>query len=120
MKSLLILAVTVIFSVNLFSGIASAEGRNTAPIAYATVSESGYVFSGTPNVSVAWNPAGVYEITIANENYNYRSYSTVVTVNGAAPVVATTNSNNGMLVIFLSDLAGARVQRSFQFVVYRQ
>jgi hypothetical protein len=120
MKSLLIFAVTAIFSVSLFIGIASAEVRNTAPIAYATVSESGYVFSGTPNVSVAWNPAGVYEITIANENYNYRSYSTVVTVNGAAPVVATTNSNNGMLVIFLSDLTGARVQRSFQFVVYKQ
>jgi len=43
----------------------------------------------------------------------------VVTVSGSAPVIATTNSNSNKLVIFLSDLTGTKVQRSFQFVVYK-
>ena len=119
MKSLLIIAVTTIFAVNLFANIAFAEGRNAGPIAYATVAENGTVYSGTPNVSVAWNALGAYEVTIANEYYNFRSYSTVVTVSGSEPVIATTNSNGNKLVIFLSDLKGAKVQRCFQFVVYK-
>ena len=119
MKRLLIIAVTTFFVVNLFGNIAFASDRNAGPIAYATVAENGTVYSGTPNVSVSWNPSGAYEVTIANENYNFRSYTTVVTVNGSAPVIATTNSSNNMLVIFLSDMTGAKVQRSFQFVVYK-
>jgi hypothetical protein len=119
MKNLLIIAMTTIFAVNLIGNIAFAEGGKAGPIAYATVADDGTVYSGTPNVSVAWNANGVYEVTIANENYNYHSYSTVVTVNGPAPVIATANSNNNKLVIFLSDLKGAKVQRSFQFVVYK-
>ncbi len=119
MKRLLIIAVTTILAANLFGNIAFAADRNAGPIAYATVAENGTVYSGTPNVSVAWNASGAYEVTIANENYNFRSYTTVVTVSGSAPVVATTNSNSNKLVIFLSDLTGAKVQRSFQFVVYK-
>jgi len=119
MKNLLIIALTTIFAVNLFGNIAFAEGRNAGPIAYATVADDGTIYSGTPNVSVAWNALGAYEVTIADENYNFHSYSTVVTVNGSAPVIATVNSNNNKLVIFLSDLKGAKVQRSFQFVVYK-
>jgi hypothetical protein len=119
MKSLLIIAVTTIFAVNLFGKIAFAVDRNAGPIAYATVAENGTVYSGTPNVSVAWNALGAYEVTIANEYYNFRSYSTVVTVSGSEPVIATTNSNSNKLVIFLSDLKGAKVQRCFQFVVYK-
>ena len=119
MKGLLIIAVTTFFAVNLFANVSFAADWNAAPIAYATVAENGSVYSGTPNVSVAWNPSGAYEVTIANEYYNFRSYTTVVTVNGSAPVIATANSNNNMLVIFLSDLKGAKVQRSFQFVVYK-
>jgi hypothetical protein len=120
MKNLMITIVAAIFSLILSGDDAFAEGRNSGPIAYATVAENGEVYSGTPNVSVSWSPLGAYEVTIANENYNFRSYTTVVTVNGASPVIATTNSNSGMLVIFLSDLKGTKIQRSFQFVVYRQ
>jgi hypothetical protein len=119
MKRLLIIAVTTFFALNLFCNIAFSADRNAGPIAYATVAENGTVYSGTPNVSVAWNAAGAYEVTIANENYNFRSYTTVVTVNGSAPVIATTNSNSNLLVIFLTDLKGAKVQRSFQFLVYK-
>ena len=119
MKRVLIIAVTTIFALNLFGGIAFAAGWNAVPIAYATVAENGAVYSGTPNVSVAWNYLGAYEVTIENENYNFRSYTTVVTVSGSAPVIATTNSNDNKLVIFLSDLTGAKVRRCFQFVVYK-
>ena len=96
MKNLLIIALTTIFAVNLFGNIAFAEGRNAGPIAYATVADDGTIYSGTPNVSVAWNALGAYEVTIADENYNFHSYSTVVTVNGSAPVIATVNSNNSI------------------------
>ena len=119
MKGLLIIAVTTFFAVNLFANVSFAADWNAAPIAYATVADDGTVYSGTPNVSVAWNALGAYEVTIAGENYNFRSYTTVVTVNGSAPVIATTNSSSSKLMIFLSDLAGAKVQRSFQFVVYK-
>ncbi len=119
MKKLLIFAVTTIFAATLLGSVALAADRNAGPIAYATVAENGTLYSGTPNVSVVWNPSGAYEVTIANENYNFRSYTTVVTVNGASPVIATTNSNSTKLVIFLSDLSGAKVQRAFQFVVYK-
>jgi len=119
MKNLLIIAVITIFALNLFGNFAFAEYRNPGPIAYATVAEDGTIYSGTPNVSVAWNAFGAYEVTIANENYDFRSYSAVVTVSGSAPVIATTNSKNNKLVIFLTDMKGAKVQRSFQFVVYK-
>jgi len=111
--------VTTVFAVNLFADIAFAADRYPGPVAFATVAEDGTVYSGTPNVSVAWNALGAYEVTIANENYNFRSYTTVVTVSGSAPVIATTNSSGNKLVIFLSDLQGAKVQRCFQFVVYK-
>ena len=119
MQKLLIITVTTFFALNLFGNIAFAAYGNAGPIAYATVAEDGTVYSGTPNVSVAWNTFGVYEVTIANENYDFRSYSAVVTVSGSAPVIATTNSKNNKLVIFLTDMKGAKVQRCFQFVVYK-
>jgi hypothetical protein len=119
MKNLLRIVVTTILAVNLLGNMAFAEGGYAGPIAYATVAENGKVYSGTPNVSVSWHELGVYEVTIEGENYNFRSYSTVVTANGAAPIIATANSNNGKLVIFLTDMKGAKVQRSFQFVVYK-
>jgi len=112
--------VLTIFAANQFGNIAFAADRYAEPIAYATVAEDGTVTNGTPNVSVSWNASGAYEVTITNENYNFRSYTTVATVIGSLPVIATTNSKSNKLVIFLSDLSGAKVKSSFQFVVYKR
>jgi hypothetical protein len=93
-----------------------------APIAYATVSSTGTVHSGTPNVSATWEAASTrYRITISGHSYFSNLYTTVVTVVAAgAPFIATVSNEGGDLLVRVWNLSGSSVQGTFQFVTYRQ
>ncbi len=61
-----------------------------------------------------------YEITIAGENYNLNNYvTTVTTTTGGIPLLATTQSSGGHLLIKIFNLSGTAVQSAFGFVTYK-
>ncbi|MFC1683093.1 hypothetical protein ACFL0G_02650 [Candidatus Zixiibacteriota bacterium] len=91
------------------------------PIAYAFINSGGSVTSGTPNVSASWNATySRYEITITGESYFYNDYVTQVTVSSSSSqYVATTSSSGGILLVYIFDSGGTKVQLNFQFVTYK-
>ena len=92
------------------------------PIAAAFINDDGSVSVGTSNVSALYDfNAAQYEITLAGDDYFFSSYTTNVTVTTSRddkPLIASVDSLNGNLVVVIQDVAGNRVQGSFQFVTY--
>ncbi len=98
----------------------TGTSSRAAPVAYATVNSNGTKASGTPNVTSAWNGTNQwYEITITGEPYFWSSFTTVVTVNGGTPCIATTDSTSNKLLVRLWNLSSNPIQANFQFVTYR-
>lgn len=90
------------------------------PIAYGVVNTDGAVSSGTHNLSSIWNTsANRYELTVSGESINFLQYTTVITPIGSNPVIATTASAGGKLVVFLHNILGADVQGQFNVVIYK-
>ncbi|MFN9956313.1 MAG: hypothetical protein ACK55I_24715, partial [bacterium] len=89
---------------NLSRVYAGVQQANALPVAYGNISSQGTInISGTtPNItSVSYN-AGVYTITIANENFNLNNYSVVVTpyntvVGGGTPLMTVVGSSGTSL-----------------------
>jgi hypothetical protein len=99
---------------------AGLPGRAT-PVAFGAVSAGGASTAASPNIASSWDAANTrYEITITAENYTSGNYIAVVTsANAGAPVIASTDSVNGHLLVYFSNLAGSHVQAPFSFVVYK-
>jgi len=94
------------------------------PIAYGYLLEDGSNETSTFNVSSTFynSNAGQYEITIDGVDYFYSDFVTVVTPGTARngqPLIASTSSVGGNLVVVLQDVAGNHVQGDFQFVIYQ-
>ncbi len=90
------------------------------PIAYGFINSNGTVASATPNVSCTWNSGSSrYDITIADESYYWTDYVAVVTPASSTPLIPTTGSTGGKLLVFLNNLMGDKVQDEFQFVIYK-
>src|SRR3989304_5853256 len=91
------------------------------PIAAAYVRADATISVGTSNVSSAIfdSQAGQYEITIDGEDYFYLDYVTLVTLSADDPLIVSTSSVNGHLVVIVIDLDGYPVQADFQFVTYK-
>ena len=90
------------------------------PIAYGFINTDGSVAAATPNVSSSYDSSSDrYKITIAGETYYFDEYVTVVTVVSLPPLLTTTSSVDGDLLVYLRDVSGDPVQRWFQFVTYK-
>jgi len=91
------------------------------PVAAAYVREDATISVGTSNVSSAIfdSQAGQYEITIDGEDYFYLDYVTLVTLSADDPLIVSTSSVNGHLVVVVLDPSGNPVQADFQFVTYK-
>lgn len=91
------------------------------PIAFGFIDLNGSIESSTASVTNSiWNSSlSRYEITISGESYYYTDYVTVVTPEGGTPVIATTASVSGKLIIFLYNTSGGKVQANFQFVTFK-
>lgn len=94
--------------------------EQVSPVAFGYVNSSATSTDGTENYSVVWNSStSQYEITIEGESFYFRDYTVSITPVGGLPVIATTTSNGGSLIVRLYNLGGAQVQSNFGFVVYR-
>lgn len=93
------------------------------PIAYAFINGGGSpnASASTPNVTSTYDSVNKrYDITIAGESYNLNNYVTTVTpASGGIPLLATTNSASGHLLIKIFNLSGTAVQSAFGFVTYK-
>jgi len=98
----------------------STGAANLTPICYGTVNAAGDIHSGSGNFSVTHTLTGLYSITITGESFVFSQYTTVVTVIGSSPVIATTSSGGGALHIYVHSTAGDDVDGQFNFVVYQQ
>ena len=90
------------------------------PVAYGCINTDGSVSSGTPNFTCEWEAATHrYRIEIDNLYYYTWDCSTVVTPVGAAPVLASTTSWDGGLIVYMYNLSGDEIQSAFEFIAYR-
>jgi hypothetical protein len=100
--------------------VAAGPQTRCTPIAYGVVTSAGAVSDGSGNWTVSWNATTMwYVITITGENYFYLNDTTVVTPAAGTPLIATTNSASGTLLVELYNLSGTRVQGNFSFAVFR-
>src|SRR3990172_10767843 len=102
------------------TGTAQVSGVGN-PVAAAYVRADATIGVGTSNVTSAIfdSQAGQYEITIDGEDYFYLDYVTLVTLSADDPLIVSTSSVNGHLVVIVIDLDGNPVQADFQFVTYK-
>jgi hypothetical protein len=106
---------------NIMREYTAGVARNAAPVAFGNIASDGTIDVGTGNFTVVWNATGKwYEITIAGENYHYMSYATLVTPASSIPLIATTSSVSGKLIVQLFNMAGVGTQSVFSFVVFKQ
>jgi hypothetical protein len=101
----------------------AGTAQQATPIAYAFVNGSGSpsATASTPNVSSTYDLVNKrYVITIAGENYNLNNYVAVVTTTGGnTPLLATTQSGSGKLLVKIFSLSGTAVTSGFGLVVYK-
>lgn len=91
-----------------------------APLAYGNIASNGLKNSGTPNFTCTWNSTlSRYEITITGESYHYQNYVATVTCTGGSARIASTDSMDGKLLVYILTTAGTKVQAPFNFMVYK-
>lgn len=103
--------------------VLNSNNERLTPIAYGFINSNGTTVPGSSssNVSSSWNSSlSRYEITISGYSYFFSSFVTVVTPSANTPVIATTGSVSGNLLVHLHNLSGNKVQGDFQFVTYRK
>lgn len=94
--------------------------EQVSPVAFGYVDFNATSPSGTENFSVIWNSgASQYEITIEGESFFFSDYTVCVTPSVGSPVIATTNSVSGKLIVRLYSLNNNAIQSGFNFIVYR-
>ncbi|OIQ24050.1 hypothetical protein [Lacinutrix sp. MedPE-SW] len=90
------------------------------PVAYGFVISNGTVSSGSGNFSVIWNASlNRYEITISNVDYFYRSFASNVTASSSSIHRCRVSSQNGNMLVYLYNSAGAPIQGEFQFTTFQ-
>lgn len=111
-----------------YAGVQSAEAL---PVAYGNINPQATINIGstTPNItSVSYN-AGVYTITIANENFNLNQYAVVVSpyssvpAGGGSPIIAVVGSTGTSLTVSTWTLSGGVFTPStaaFSFAIYKR
>jgi hypothetical protein len=99
----------------------STGNANLVPVAYGNVSSTGFVQSGSGNITVSKIGTGFYQVTITGETYQFQTYTTVVTAAGnIGPIMTNTGSGGGALHVYTYNGAGAAADSQFCFVVYKQ
>lgn len=100
--------------------ITSGDSKVSLPIAYGVINADGSVQSATSNVGCSWNANSMrYEISISGETYHLLDYVTTVEPIGEDPVMTSTNSVSGKLLVIVFNSSGSKTQNLFHFVVYK-
>jgi hypothetical protein len=112
----------IFVSGNLTKSYSVGTRNNATPLAFGTIKADGTISTATPNVTCSWNAGNSwYEITIADVNYFWTDYVTVVTPMGGTGtfLVPVTQSVSGNVVVQIFNLSGTRVQGYFSFMTYK-
>lgn len=94
---------------------------NLTPVCYGNITTNGTINTGTGNFSVVKTSAGVYEVTILNENFFFANYIVHVTLVGTAGFVSTSSVDGNLLIRTYNLGVGATVltDRDFSFIVFK-
>jgi len=98
----------------------STGTTNLIPISFGSINAAGAINSGSGNFTVTRTAAGSYTINIVNHTYTFAGYSTTVTPGAAVPLVPTTDSFGGNLLVRIHNLSGVLTDGPFHFVIHRQ
>jgi len=100
----------------------SGTSNQATPIAYGFVNAAGSLgaTASTPNLTSTYDSVNKrYNIAISGEGYSVSNDVTAVTPVGSSPLIATTNSLSGHLLVKIFNLNGTAVQTGFDLVVYK-
>ena len=95
-------------------GIQGPVGPNMI-VAMASVKSDGTILQGYNVTSVTWTSYN-YQIALTGISYDYADYVTLVTT-GSSMLHADYGSASNMLIVMITDNAGAPVTGAFSFVV---
>lgn len=98
----------------------STGAANLVPIAYGSISVDGTISSGSGNFTAVKFGTGRYHITINDESYFIGNYSTIASAVSSGPALISTSSGIGNLQIYIYDLSGVAIDKSFSFVTYKR
>jgi len=92
--------------------------RNATPVAFGHISSDGQIRSGSGNFSVSFSAST--EIYTVDLPIFFQSVNNTVVITsvGSSPVVTSSDSLSGNMLVFLHNLLGERVSGPFSFVVY--
>lgn len=89
-------------------------------IAHGNVNSTGTVAGGTPNWTVSYNTTtDEYTISVTGKTIDLFFDTVVVTPTTSVPVIPTTTTSGGDLIVRLWNLSGVKVQGRFQFVIWQ-
>ena len=93
--------------------------RNATPVAFGHINSDGQIRSGSGNFSVSFNASTeIYTVDLPILFYQSVNHTVIITPVGSSPIVASSDSLNSNMLVFLHNLLGERVSGSFSFVVY--
>jgi hypothetical protein len=118
------LTVTAAGTVNIDSELnrsSKTGAANLLPVCYGNiVGSTGAISASTGNFTFSRVSAGTYEITITGETYHFQQFVAVVnTIGVGAPVIASTSSGSGKLLVYLTTPSATLVDATFNFIVYK-
>lgn len=97
----------------------SSQYHRNGPIAYGVFDFDGSRISGTPNINAVWdNVLDRYIVSVSGEIINFQFYTAVVTPINSNPRVASTDSVNGDLIVYIHNLGSVRVQNRYSLAIY--
>lgn len=101
--------------------LSAGPGLTGTPIAHGVFYADGNKASGSANLSCTWDSGNSwYECPISGVSYDFSTHVTNVTAVGAySPVISTTSSTAGHLIVSLFNISGSRIQHIFGVTVYK-
>lgn len=97
----------------------TSQYHRNGPIAYGVFNFDGSLASGTPNISAVWEPINArYIVHVDGESLHFLDNTVVVTAINSSPVIGTTDSVNGDLLVYFHTLSNVNIQMRFNIVIY--
>ncbi len=98
---------------------------NMVPIAYGSIDRDGRIFSGSGNFRVEFVSIGIYRVFIADEDYDYREYTALVSRNisttpGFIGANSAVTAGESYVDIRSYNLSGTPSSTPFTFLVFKE
>jgi len=90
----------------------------SSEIAFGAIDSDADIASGSGNYEVVWTGSR-YEITLEDESYHFRSYTTLITPNSSSVYSHYSSSGSGKIFVYLRNNAGSNISAPFHFVTHK-